>query len=82
VVLEGPVSAGLTDETVTLLRATGLTRVTDGGGDESESITVHVVPLAQAQDFLRAAAARGCAIDHKVLTGLWIAGQPWDQRPI
>jgi ADP-ribose pyrophosphatase len=82
VVLEGPVSAGLTDETVTLLRATGLTRVTDGGGDESESITVHVVPLAQAQAFLRASAARGCAIDHKVLTGLWVAGQAWDQRPI
>ena len=31
---------------------------------------MHVVPLAQAQAFLRAAAARGCAIDHKVLTGL------------
>lgn len=82
VVLEGPVSAGLTDETVTLLRAAGLTRVTDGGGDESESIVVHVVPLSSAHAFLRTAAARGCAIDHKVLTGLWVAGQPWDAQPL
>lgn len=82
VVLEGPVSAGLTDETVTLLRATGLTRVTDGGGDESESIVVHVVPLADVQRFLRDAIGRGCAVDHKVLTGLWVAGVPWDQASI
>lgn len=78
VVMEGPVSAGLTDETVTLMRATGLTRIHAGGGDETESIVVHVVPLTHAHAFLRSAAARGCAIDHKVLTGLWIAGAPWD----
>lgn len=77
-ILTGPVSAGLTDEQVTLLRATGLTRVATGGGDASESIVVHEVPLAQVAGFLRTAVARGAKVDPKVLVALWVAGTPWD----
>jgi ADP-ribose pyrophosphatase len=54
----------------------------DGGGDEHEAITVHLVPLDGAQAFLRAARARGALVDPKVLAGLWLAGVPWDGCPI
>ena len=43
---EGPSSAGLTTETVTLFLAEDLERVHDGGGTDSESIVVHEVPRA------------------------------------
>ena len=51
-VFTGPSSAGLTDECITFLVATGLHKVAAGGGDEHESIVVHAVPLAEAWDFL------------------------------
>lgn len=70
----GPTSAGMSDETVHLFVAQGLTRVDAGGGDATEDIVVHVVPLADVRRFLAACAARGALVDHKVLTGLWLAG--------
>lgn len=76
-VTDGPVSSGLTDETVHLYVARGLTRVGPGGGDASEAITVHVVPLGEVLDWLALQRRTGALIDHKVLTGLWLAGVPW-----
>lgn len=70
----GPVSAGLTDETVSLWVARGLTVAGPGGGVDGERIVVHRLPLANALDALDALRARGLAVDHKVLTGLWLAG--------
>ncbi|MCB9681900.1 MAG: NUDIX hydrolase [Alphaproteobacteria bacterium] len=78
VVGDGPSSAGLSDEIVTLLVATGLTRSGPGGGDASEDITVHEVPLADATAWLAAARRRGALIDAKVLAGLYVAGMGWD----
>lgn len=45
-------SPGLTDETFTLLRAGGLTRVGTGGGVDGEDIAVHVVPLDRLAEFI------------------------------
>lgn len=70
---EGVTSAGLTDEMVTLVRATGLTKVSDGGGDESEAIEVHAVPLAEVPRFLKEKEAGGRLIDLKVWSALWWA---------
>ncbi|MGE5611268.1 MAG: NUDIX hydrolase, partial [Bacillota bacterium] len=39
----GTASAGMSDEVITLLKANGLTRVGNGGGDGSEQIVVHEV---------------------------------------
>ncbi len=69
-VAEGPVSAGLSDETLTFFVATDLVRIGPGGGDESEDITVHAIPLAQVPDWLTQAAARGVCIDPKVYIAL------------
>lgn len=61
-------SPGMVSESFTLLRASGLTRVGEGGGTEGEDITVLRVHL---EDMPRAIAdwrAQGYALDVKLLT--------------
>ena len=60
-------SPGMVSESFTLVRAEGLTRVGDGGGEEEENIIVHRVPLAEIADFIAAKRAAGVAIDVKLL---------------
>ncbi|HUQ14110.1 MAG TPA: NUDIX hydrolase [Novosphingobium sp.] len=60
-------SPGMLSESFTLLRAAGLTRVSGGGGTESEDIVVHRVPLAGLEDFLAGRRALGDAIDVRLL---------------
>ena len=59
-------SAGLTDEVVTVFRAHELRKVGLGGGDDSEDIVVHEVPLDDLPDWLAAAASAGKRIDSRV----------------
>ena len=67
----GPVSAGMTSEVLTFYRAHGLQRVGDGGGDPSEDIVVHEVPLTEVHGWLEARAAAGVMADPKVYAGLY-----------
>lgn len=60
-------SPGMVSEGFTLVRATGLTRVSDGGGTLGEDITVHRVPLAGLVDFIAAKRSEGVAIDVRML---------------
>ncbi|MEP7007518.1 MAG: NUDIX hydrolase [Sphingomonas bacterium] len=60
-------SPGMVSEGFTLVRATGLTKVSDGGGVPGEDITVHRVPLAGIVDFIAAKRAEGLAIDVRLL---------------
>lgn len=60
-------SPGMVSETFTLVRASGLTQVGDGGGVAGEDITVHRVPLSQVAPFVAAARTRGVMIDVKLL---------------
>ena len=60
-------SPGMLTESFSLVRASGLTRVSDGGGTESEDITVHRVPLDALEDFLAERRAAGDAIDVRIL---------------
>jgi ADP-ribose pyrophosphatase len=59
-------SPGMVSESFTLLIATGLTRVGEGGGVDGEDIIVHRVPLAGIADFVAAKRAEGCGIDVRV----------------
>lgn len=59
-------SPGMVSESFTLLVATGLTRVGEGGGVDGEEIIVHRVPLAGVADFVAAKRAEGCGIDVRV----------------
>ncbi|MCA9074820.1 MAG: NUDIX hydrolase [Planctomycetaceae bacterium] len=70
-----PSSPGLTSETVTIFLAEGLTRQGDGGGDESESIVVHTVPVQLLWEWLRSRESQSQLIDPKVYAGLWLREQ-------
>ena len=69
----GPSSAGLTDEVITFFRATGLRKVGPGGGDKSEDIVVHEVPLVGIDEWLKRIADRGVSIDPKIYAALYFA---------
>ena len=63
-------SPGLTDESIVLFLARDLTRVNDGGGDESESITIHEVEFGQVCQWLN---ERQAHADLKLFAGLYAA---------
>ncbi|WP_116091176.1 NUDIX hydrolase [Sphingomonas crusticola] len=60
-------SPGMVSETFSLVRATGLTKAGEGGGEPGENITVHRVPLPQVPAFVAAKRAQGMFIDVKLL---------------
>lgn len=60
-------SPGMVTESYTLLKATGLTQVSDGGGTAHEDIVVHRVPLGRMAEVIAEHRARGNAIDSKLL---------------
>ena len=57
----------MVSETFSLVRATGLEKVGEGGGVAGEDIVVHRVPLAMIADFIAAKRAEGVAMDVKLL---------------
>ena len=81
-IVGGPVSAGMSTEIAHFVRASGLTLIAAGGGDESENITVHRVPMDQAAAWLIDKGRAGYPLDPKLWAGLYFAerdasGQPW-----
>ncbi len=66
-------SPGMSSESFHIVRATGLVRVSDGGGVAGEDIIVHRVPLAEVPACLRDAREAGLGIDAKLLLVLDIA---------
>jgi ADP-ribose pyrophosphatase len=60
-------SPGMVAEGFTLVRAHGLRRIGDGGGNEHEEIEVHLVARADVPAFVERKRAEGCAIDVKLL---------------
>ena len=73
--MESPSSAGMTDEIVSFIRARGLKRIGDGGGDESEDIVTHVLPLDQVDRWLEQKQADGLYLDPKIFTALYWLSQ-------
>ena len=70
---EGPPSAGATSEVISFFRATGLRRVGPGGGEGTESIQIHEIPLSAAEKWLQQKYGEGVLIDPKVYAGLYFA---------
>lgn len=60
-------SPGMLSESFTLVRAHGVRRIGDGGGDENEDIYVHLVPRSDILDFVEQKRAEGFGIDVKLL---------------
>jgi ADP-ribose pyrophosphatase len=75
VLTRGPTSAGLTNEVITLLRASDAMRTGTGGGVAGEQITVHAIPLTTVSTWLAAREKTGQLVDPKVYAGLWFAGR-------
>ena len=61
-------SPGMVSESFTLLRASELEKVSDGGGVDGEDIAVHRVPLDGIAGFVEERRQKGDAIDVKLLT--------------
>jgi ADP-ribose pyrophosphatase len=60
-------SPGMSSEGFTLLRAEGLTKVSEGGGVEGEDIIVRRVPLADVPAFVQSRREAGVQMDVKML---------------
>ena len=71
IVTAGPNSPGLSDEVVYLVVARNLRKVGAGGGDGTESIVVHEVPVAEVHPWLETRRQQGLAIDPKIYAGLF-----------
>ena len=71
----GPPSPGLSSEMITFFRAENLRRVSAGGGEGSEKIIVHEVPLRTCAKWLEEQSSAGLLIDPKVYAGLFFARQ-------
>lgn len=70
-VTEGPVSSGLSAEIITFYRALRAVKKGAGGGDDTESIRVHEIPLREAELWLNAMKRKGFRVDPKVYAGLY-----------
>lgn len=78
-----PSSAGLTDETIAFYLAENLEQVGAGGGDQSEDIIVHRVPLAGADEWLVSMMQAGCMLDPKIYAALyWMGRLKMGMRPL
>jgi ADP-ribose pyrophosphatase len=73
VLLEGPSSSGLTNEVFTLLLARDVRKVGPGGGDASEDIQVHLVPLDEIDGWLERKKREGTMISPKIYAALYFA---------
>lgn len=82
VLMCGPTSSGLSNEVVAFARARNLTRIDAGGGDASETITVHEIPRAQAAAWLTGKMRQGYAMDAKLWAGLWLIDHNPDGSPL
>jgi len=70
-IMECPTSSGMTDEIISFVLASGLEKVGPGGGDDSEDIDTHVVPLAEADGWLEARRQEGLPLDPKIFAALY-----------
>lgn len=73
-------SPGLTDESITLFLAEDVRKTGLGGGDDTENIVVHEVPLDEADAWIARQQAAGQGADLKLLAALYLAHRRRDQR--
>jgi ADP-ribose pyrophosphatase len=70
--MAGPTSAGMSNEILAFVHARDLERVEQGGGDETEDITLHEVPRSEAAAWLIDRIHAGYSIDPKMFAGLYM----------
>jgi len=68
---EGPVSAGMCKDMVTIYHADKLKKTGKGGGDDYEDITVHEVPLRMIDQWLTRQQKKGVLVAPNVYAGIY-----------
>jgi len=76
---DGPSSAGLSTEVISFFLARGPKKISEGGGDGSENITVHLVPLNELTAWLDYKRREGCMVDYKIFAALYLGMLMEDQ---
>jgi len=76
-------SPGMVSESFTLVKAIGLTKVSEGGGVEGQNIPVHRVALNQLEGFIDVKRREGCGIDVKlfILLGPHLISENYPNMP-
>lgn len=77
--LVGPSTPGMSDEIITVYYADGLKKVGSGGGVGNENIMVHLMPLADAENWLEARKQEGILLDPKIYAGMYWANREKQQ---
>jgi len=72
-ITQGPPSAGLCDEVITIFLATGLKKIGKGEGDGHEDITTHCIKLSRVESWLKKRESATTMIDLKLWAGLYFA---------
>ena len=70
--MEGPTSAGMSNEILAFVRARDLVRAHAGGGDDTEAIVVHEIPRNEVAGWLVEKIRTGYSIDPKMFAGLYL----------
>lgn len=70
-VYHGPSAAGCCSEVYTLVRATGLRQVGEGGGVDNENIVVRYAPVDRFREWAREQESKGRMIDPKIYAALY-----------
>lgn len=60
-------SPGMLSDSFTLVRAHGVRKIGEGGGDDSEDINVHLVERSEIPNFIEQKRAEGFGVDVKLL---------------
>jgi ADP-ribose pyrophosphatase len=68
---EGPPSPGMSSEKISIYLAEDLEKAHDGGGDATESILVHEIPMKEVHAWLESQRTQGKHVDPKVYAGLY-----------
>ncbi|QDT34247.1 NUDIX hydrolase [Thalassoglobus polymorphus] len=71
-IFSGPSSAGMTTEMIDFYLACDVEQVEEGGGDETEDIKVHVIPMKKIKAWLKRKETSKTCIDPKVYAALGI----------
>lgn len=74
-VAEGPIFSGISSEVMTFFYTDDIKKIGEGGGNESEDITVHEVPLEEVEVYISQKEADGMLIDPKLYMGLYFASK-------
>jgi ADP-ribose pyrophosphatase len=77
-ICEGPPSSGTSSEIITLFYAHRITRSGEGGGDDTEDLTIYEIPWQETHEWLESKRRAGVLIDLRIYTGLYFVERMLD----